>query len=75
MSKEKENFNKKSDKELKKILSEKRKALMEFRFSAKGSRVRNTKEGASLRKDIARILGVLGARKDKSGNDAETEEK
>jgi ribosomal protein L29 len=59
MAKEKETFVNKDEKELKKILAEKREALREFRFSMKGSRVRNTKEGATLRKDIARILGTL----------------
>jgi ribosomal protein L29 len=59
MAEKKETFKDKDEKELKKLLAEKREALREFRFSMKGSRVRNTKEGASLRKDIARILGVL----------------
>ncbi len=75
MAKEKENFNKKSGNELKKVLAEKREALREFRFSAKGSRVRNTKEGMVLRKDIARILGELGSRKDEPNNDTKAEEK
>lgn len=62
MSKKTDTFDKKEDKELKKLLAEKREALRDFRFSMKGSRVRNTKEGSLLRKDIARILGVLGSR-------------
>lgn len=62
MSKKRETFDTKDDKELKKLLAEKREALRTFRFSMKGSRVRNTKEGAEYRKDIARILGVLGSR-------------
>ena len=60
----KETFTGKNEKELKKILAEKREALRDFRFSMKGSRVRNTKEGSKLRKDIARILQVLGNNKD-----------
>jgi ribosomal protein L29 len=62
MSKKTDTFDKKEEKELKKLLAEKREALRDFRFSMKGSRVRNTKEGSLLRKDIARILGVLGSR-------------
>ncbi len=77
MTKERENFNKKTDKELKKVLAEKRESLREFRFSAKGSRVRNTKEGLALRKDIARILELLGRRINGSGdsNNIKVEEK
>lgn len=55
---------KKTADELRALVAEKREALREFRFSAKGSRVRNTKEGMLLRKDIARILFLTGARKD-----------
>jgi len=54
-----EELKKKNEKELKQLLAEKREALREFRFSMKGSRIRNTKEGSQLRKDIARILGLL----------------
>ena len=57
----KETFTGKNEKELKKLLAEKRESLRDFRVNMKGSRVRNTKEGAALRKDIARILGELGA--------------
>jgi len=64
MTKKKETFKDKSEEELKKILSEKRGALREFRFSMKGSRIRNTKEGAQLKKDIARILFFLGSKKE-----------
>lgn len=53
-------FEKKTAEELTALLGEKREALREFRFTMKGSRVRNTKEGAGLRKDIARILFTLG---------------
>jgi ribosomal protein L29 len=57
-----EQFEKKTEKELNELLAEKREALREFRFSMKGSRIRNTKEGQLLRKDIARILTLLGTR-------------
>ena len=55
----KETFQNKDEKELKKLLAEKREALREFRFNMKGSRVRNTKEGSVIRKEIARILQAL----------------
>lgn len=64
MTKKTETFEKKDEGELKKLLAEKRGALREFRFSTKGSRVRNTKEGAVFRKDIARILFYLGTKKE-----------
>ena len=44
-------------------LSEKREALRTFRFGGAGSRSRNVREGRNLRKDIARILTELNARK------------
>ena len=66
MTKKKDTFIDKDEKELKKLLGEKREALRDFRFSMKGSRVRNTKEGSLFRKDIARILMVLGNRKQTS---------
>jgi len=47
---------KKTETELIKLVAEKREALREFRFGMKGSRTRETKQGATLRKDVARIL-------------------
>ena len=49
----------KSKTELTKLLAEKRVALKDFRFGVAGSKIRNMKEGMSLRKDIARILTKL----------------
>lgn len=60
-SKTMEDFRNKSPDELKKLLAEQREALREFRFGMKGSKTRNTKEGLRLRKDIARILFLLGS--------------
>ena len=51
-----------NEKDLLKILSEKRKALQTFRFNMSGSKTRNVKEGVGLRKDIARILTELNSR-------------
>ncbi|MBX4210991.1 50S ribosomal protein L29 [Candidatus Parcubacteria bacterium] len=55
-------FAKTSEKELVKILGEKRDALHNFRFGVAGSKVRNVKEGRSLRREIARILTALKLR-------------
>ena len=47
--------------DLSKMLTEKRNALRDFRFGIAGSKVRNVKEGKTLKKDIARILTKLNA--------------
>lgn len=54
---------KKNTAELKALISEKKLALRNFRFSVAGSNVRNVKEGNALRKDIARILTILNKKK------------
>ena len=59
-----EEFISKDSTELTKLLAEKREELRDFRFSMKGSKIRNTKLGMQLRKDIARILFVLGVKKE-----------
>jgi ribosomal protein L29 len=46
--------------DLKKLLEEKRKAVQNFRFGVSGSKVKNMKESMTTRRDIARILTVLG---------------
>jgi ribosomal protein L29 len=51
-----------SDKELIKLLDEKRKAVRQFRFDITGSKVKNLKEGGSTRRDVARILTELTLR-------------
>jgi len=43
------------------MLVEKREALRLFRFNISGSKVKNVKEGAAHRKDIARILTEMKA--------------
>ena len=53
---------KKNEKELTQLLETKRKDLWNFRFGASGSKMRNVKEGQTLRRDIARILTVLNTR-------------
>ncbi len=49
--------------DLHKEIAEKREALRAFRFGSAGSRSRNTREGRGLRKDIARMLTEINARK------------
>lgn len=53
-------FINKNKKELTSLVSEKRVALRNFRFGIAGSNVRNVKEGMKLKRDIARILTLLG---------------
>lgn len=52
-------LNKKTEKELEKMLFEKREALRGFRFGSSGSKTKNVKEGFNIKKDIARILTEL----------------
>jgi ribosomal protein L29 len=68
MNKNMKEIKDKNETDLKKLLAEKREALRDFRFSTRGTQIRTTKLGAALRKDIARILFILGARP----KDAET---
>ena len=51
-----------SDKDLLKMLDEKRKAVRQFRFDVTGSKVKNLKEGGTIKKDVARILTELTSR-------------
>ena len=53
-----------SESELEKLLMEKRAHVRQFRFDVAGSKVKNIKEGNNARKDVARILTELTARKD-----------
>ncbi|MCX6715832.1 MAG: 50S ribosomal protein L29 [Candidatus Taylorbacteria bacterium] len=49
--------------DLAKLLSEKREALRVFRFGAAGAKTKNVREGRVIRKDIARIMTSLNAKK------------
>lgn len=49
--------------DLTKALGEKREAFRKLRFGTAGSKTRNVKEGASLRRDIARIMTELNSKK------------
>lgn len=55
-------FHKKSDKDLHKLLRDKREALREFRFGSAGSRTRNVRQGRNMRKEVAQILTELKQR-------------
>ena len=60
MTKVMQELREKGTDELAKLLAEKREAVRGFRFGMKGSRTRNTKACRTLRRDIARILFLLG---------------
>ena len=62
-------LNKKTEKDLYKMLAEKREALREFRFGFSGSKIKNVKEGVNTRKNIARILTELRKREEVILND------
>jgi|AntRauTorckE6833_2_1112554.scaffolds.fasta_scaffold01727_3 ribosomal protein L29 len=55
-------FKKKSDKELEKMLSEKREELREQRFSLTGASGEDVRDKRQNKKDIARILTELRSR-------------
>lgn len=52
-----------TEEQLQKFVTDKREALRSLRFSVAGSKNRNVKEGKGLRKDIARALTRLSAKK------------
>ena len=56
-------YKKYSVEDLHKEIADKREALRAFRFGEAGSRSRNVREGRTLRKDIARMLTELSARR------------
>ncbi|MEK7081506.1 MAG: 50S ribosomal protein L29 [Patescibacteria group bacterium] len=56
-------FKDKMDKDLIKLLGEKRDALSSFRFGISGSKARNIMEGRNIRKEIASILTEISSRK------------
>ena len=52
----------KSNKDLIKMLNEKREVLRKFRFGISGSKTRDVKEGKNSRKEVAQILTELNSR-------------
>jgi ribosomal protein L29 len=51
-----------SDKELEKLVEEKRAAVQQFRFDITGSKVKNVKTGSNAKKDVARLLTEIASR-------------
>lgn len=49
--------------DLTKMLGEKREALRVFRFGGAGAKTKNVRQGRATRKDIARILTALNAKR------------
>lgn len=60
-------FKNKTENDLAKLITEKRKALQQFRFGTSGSKTRNVKEGKGIRKEIARMLTELNSRRGQLG--------
>ena len=56
-------FEKETPDSLKKMIADKREALRVFRFEGAGSRRRNVREARMLRKEIARAMTELSARR------------
>jgi len=50
---------KKTEKELKGLLTEKMEVLRVFRFAMSGGKVKNLKEGSKIKKEIAQIMTLL----------------
>lgn len=55
---------KKSVKDLEKLLAERREDGRKFRFDISGSKIKNVREGGNARRDVAKILTEMRARKD-----------
>jgi ribosomal protein L29 len=53
----------KTQADLAKLASDKREFLRVFRFGAAGAKTKNVKEGRAIRKDIARIMTAMNAKK------------
>lgn len=56
-------FSKETLESLQKMIADKREAIRTFRFEGEGSRRRNVREARSLRKEIARMMTELSARR------------
>ncbi|OGZ16363.1 MAG: 50S ribosomal protein L29 [Candidatus Lloydbacteria bacterium RIFOXYC12_FULL_46_25] len=52
-----------ADKEIVKMLAEKREEVRQFRFDIAGSKAKNVKTGSNTKKDVARLLTELASRK------------
>ena len=54
----------KTPSDLTRLITEKREALRVFRFGSAGAKAKNVKEGMAIRKDIARMLTAMNAKKE-----------
>jgi len=55
-------YKNKTEKEIVKLLNDKREALKNYRFAISGSKTRNVREGRNTRKEIARLMTELSGR-------------
>jgi len=55
-------YKNKTEKEIVKLLNDKREALRNYRFAISGSKTRNVREGRNTRKEIARLMTELSSR-------------
>lgn len=53
----------KTEKEINKLLNEKRESLRKFRFAISGSKTRNVREGRNIRKEVARLMTEIAGRR------------
>ena len=64
----------KKEKDLEKLIEEKRERIRQLRFAIASGKVKNVREMRNLRKDIARILTILN-NKEKEGKNKEPNDK
>jgi len=67
MAKKTENLKGMKIDELKKMLADLRESIRVLHFKAEGSKSKNVKESATLRKQIARVLTEINHAKDRAG--------
>ncbi|KKR46426.1 MAG: hypothetical protein UT80_C0020G0001, partial [Parcubacteria group bacterium GW2011_GWC1_40_13] len=56
-------YKNKTEKEIVKLLNDKREALKNYRFAVSGSKTRNVRDGRNTRKEIARLMTELSGRR------------
>ena len=56
-------YKNKTEKEIAKLIDEKKESLRGYRFAISGSKTRNVREGRNTRKEIARLMTELSDRK------------
>ncbi len=63
MATKKVNYKEKQDSELQKAFAEKKEELRKIRFGSAGARARDTKRSSNLKKEVARIMTEINARR------------